>query len=182
MTDPTSDPAPTRFHGSFTTSDGYVQDLVRTFVAYTYSRPRGFLTLVLAIVIGGLAGYEISTTRSHEPAGVNINTVVVTVVVIALALGAGILLSVRRLRRQFTATIPLNSTYTIWLRDSDLRLRGPLSESTVAYRAYESVETRGDFVLLKNRGSRVRVLLPAQLFTPESLAYLREKVGQPVNA
>ena len=41
------------------------------------------------------------------------------------------------------------------------------------------VAYRSDFVLLRRRSSRILNFLPAECFTPESLAYLREKIPLP---
>jgi hypothetical protein len=55
-----------------------------------------------------------------------------------------------------------------------------MDTAEVAYDKYQSFETTGDFVVLRQRQSRILNFLPVECFSAESLAYLREKIPLPV--
>ncbi len=182
MTDETTPTDQLRFERTYTTDVDYVGRLVKSFAAYNYSQPSTLVRIALLLVLGTGVSISASLSEGPGPAYLVPTTAVVVFALILIGVLIGFRLNVGRLRKQLAATVPVNSNYAIGFRRDTMMVRGPLSNVEVSYRAYESVATRGDFVFLKNRGARVRTLLPGQLFTPESLAYLREKIGQPTKS
>lgn len=75
------------------------------------------------------------------------------------------------------ASAPAGSHYSIAFRADGIAFRGPLAESVVKYAAYREAITRGDFVLLRPKNSRLYSISPIELFPPGELAEVRRKIA-----
>lgn len=79
-------------------------------------------------------------------------------------------------RRQIGGRFPVGSEYSIAIGDDAMRLKDPLVTTEVSYQLYRSLRVSAKLVaFIPRRGSRP-TLLPAELFTPESLEWLRSKL------
>ena len=88
--------------------------------------------------------------------------------------------AIRRTRKRFEVIVAAGGHFAVKLEGDSLTVTTPLATSQVSYYVYESVSERGSIVLLKQRASRIYTVLPAQLFTPESLDWLRRKIIDPM--
>lgn len=170
MTDFTSLDRPVRFEGQFHVGPDYARRAARGFFTFSLTRPRSWISLVLLVV--GLALITL-------PSGANAWIVLVAAVVAAVVT---LLIQRSRMLKRFEVIAPTGSEYSIELFDDVLNLSSPLGSSQTLYVAYEAISSRSDLVFLKQRTARIYLVLPVELFTPESLAYLREKIGQPTKS
>ena len=167
MTDEPSAASPILYSATYTTPSGYARALSRSYFAFGQTRPQNVVLLVAVVLIAVLVG-------SHF--GGILGAVVVLVVEI-IALGIGLLRAYRRLSKRSLVIAPEGSTFAIQLKDASVALTGPNASGETDYRAYQSIETRGDFVFLRQRASRIYSVLPAQLFTPEAMSLFITKIG-----
>jgi hypothetical protein len=177
-----TDPAPTeseplRFYRSFTVGPDFPARLAAMSFRFLLFSPAG-LVRVFAIALAFAVSAFIVTVGSKGPgyalalAGYGFAGLVV---VMALVTWIGFLTE----RRRFTRTIPPGSEFAVGFRTETILMKSPMNTAEVAFSKYQSVEESGGFLVLRQRSSRILNFLPAECFTPESLAYLREKIGQP---
>ena len=178
MTDPASNaPEPLRFYRSFTVGPDFPSTLAAASFRFILFSPIGLVRVVVVAVAFAASAY-ISTVRSNGQgyalalAGFGF---VGFAVIIAAATGIGFLVERRRLR----ARIPAGSEFAVGFRENTILMRSPMDTAEVEFTKYQSFQEVGDFVLLRQRSSRILNFLPAECFTPESLAYLRDKIPLP---
>jgi hypothetical protein len=173
---PVTDPIPTalepfRFERSFMTEPGYASAVTKGLLRYVLLARRRVVTqviiLVVFVVIGIVGSYsgELSWGVLALP-GLYLLVYVVTCALIYLVFG-----------RQMRARIPTDSVFSIGFRSNTFTVRSPQVSSEVAYRYYRSAERRGDFVLLRARATGAGSLVPAEILTDESLAFLQAKIA-----
>jgi hypothetical protein len=173
-------PEPLRFYRSFTVGPDFPARLAATSFRFLLFSPAG-LVRVFAIALAFAVSAYIVTVGSKGSAyalalaGYGFAGLVV---VMALVTGIGFVIE----RRRFTKTIPPGSEFAVGFRTDTILMKSPMNTAEVAFTKYQSFEESGGFLVLRQRSSRILNFLPAECFTPESLAYLREKVGQRAKA
>lgn len=171
---------PLQFERQYVTDADYPKRLSKAFVSLALSKPRAWMSLALTVLVAILIVVEGATFHGANSDGGLLATdfliAVILVVLSTLALAFGVWRTYARNRRRFAASIPTGSLIAIGFRDETVASRGPQGHGEVNYSVYQSVDRRGDFVFLRQRGMRSYGALPAELFTPESLAWLRSKV------
>jgi hypothetical protein len=176
VTDPESTTAePLRFYRSFTVGPDFPSKLAAASFRYLLFSPVGLVRVVVVAIAFAIAAY-LSTVQSNGQAyalAIAGSGFVGFAVLIALGTAIGFRVERRRLRDR----IPPGSEFAVGFRDATILMRSPMDTAEVAFTKYQSCEEVGDFVLLRQRSSRILNFLPGECFTPESLAYLREKIG-----
>ena len=81
-------------------------------------------------------------------------------------------------RKQIRARLPAGSRYSITMSEGSMRVQDSLVVSEVSYRLYKSVHANKYVVGIKTARGRIPSVLPRELLTPESLAWLTERVAQ----
>jgi hypothetical protein len=171
----TTTPEPLRFERSFTTEADYPRKITRGLFRYLLFTPRrlvvpgviliGFIVIAIANVFS-----ESSTESTYLLPGVFLLFYVLLYALIYF-----------RTARTMRARIPAGSVFAVGFRNETFLLRSPQVSSEVAYSYYRSAERRGDFVVLKARATRATSLVPAEIFTEESLAYFQTKITSPTS-
>ena len=178
MTDPAlTESEPLRFYRSFTVGPEFPSKLAVASFRYILFSPIGLVRVLVVAIAFAVAAY-LSTVRSNGQAyafGIGALGFAGFVVVIALVTVIGFVVERRRLRDR----IPAGSEFAVGFRDATILMRSPMDTAEVAFTQYQSFEQVGDFVLLRRRSSRILNFLPVECFTPDSLAYLREKIPLP---
>jgi hypothetical protein len=178
VTDPASSaPEPLRFYRSFTVGPDFPAKLAAASFRYLLVNPVGLIRVIAVAVALAAAAYITSLQSNGQGYALTIGLVglIGFLIVIAIVSVIGFTVERRRLRRQ----IPGGSEFAVGFREKTLLMRSPMDTAEVAYDKYQSFETTGDFVVLRQRSSRILNFLPAECFSPESLAYLREKIPLP---
>ena len=181
MTDPAPTAAePLRFYRSFTVGPDFPSKLALASFRYLLFSPIGLvrvLVVAIAFAVSAYAGTVKSNGQAYALAigGLGFAGLVVLMVV---ATAIGFVVERRRLR----ARIPAGSEFAVGFRDATILMRSPMDTAEVAFTQYQAFEEVGDFVLLRRRSSRILNFLPAECFTAESLAYLREKIPLPASS
>ena len=88
----------------------------------------------------------------------------------------GLFLNWRRLRAQLKKSAPAGGMFAIGFRDDAVVLATPRSTTDNDYRAYEELITYRGFVFLRVRATKSYTLLPGELFTPDSLQWMRDRM------
>lgn len=89
------------------------------------------------------------------------------------------LIAFRAARKQIRARLPAGSQYSITMSEGSMRMQDSLVINEVSYRLYKSVHANKYVVGIQTARGRIpSAVLPRELFTPESLAWLRERVAQ----
>jgi uncharacterized membrane protein YbhN (UPF0104 family) len=181
VTDPaTPDTEPLRFYRSFTVGADFPSKLAAASFRYLLVNPAG-LVRVIAIAVAFAAAVFITTVQTNGPGyalTLGVAGLFGFLVLIAIVTAIGLLVERRRLRSQ----IPGGSEFAVGFREKTILMRSPRDTAEVAFDKYQSFETSGDFVVLRQRSTRILNFLPAECFTPESLTYLREKIPLPPRA
>ncbi|MCW2493662.1 MAG: hypothetical protein QOH56_3616 [Pseudonocardiales bacterium] len=145
-----------RFDVTPTTADGMAGALFW----HQHSRPR------LLGVYGGIAVAVVFLGVLVQSAFVPIATVLIALPLVSWTIH-------RRLRRECAAIATTGGTFETGFGPTSLVIKTPLSESTMDYTDFDSVDVRRGFVILKHRGTRVYSVLPIGLFPAEDLDRIR---------
>lgn len=175
MTDPAStDPEPLRFYRSYTVGQEFPSKLAVASFRYLLVNPVGLVRVIAVAVAVSFAIYLTTLQSGGQGDALTIGLLGLLgfLVVIAVVTAIGFVMERRRLTRQ----IPGGSEFAVGFREKTLLMRSPMDTAEVAFDKYQSFETTGDFVVLRQRQSRILNFLPAECFTPESLELLREKI------
>lgn len=134
---------------------------------------RPTLWIALAVVVLAL-GVEVLSITVDPNGGGPIWAVFLTVLIALLALN--MFLRSRALARQLSQNARPGAVYELTLTDSTISLVTPMGSSTVRYEHYQAVNTVGDFVLLRIRGSRMRSIMPRGLYSEDALSFLQSRI------
>ena len=155
----------------FTADAGYPARLTRALFRFAVTRPITVVLLVLIALITMLGAVVVVNSLDSVPQAA------------ASGLLIGILLDVLvlvlaylRTQRRVATIAPAGATYAIGFGETSVRIVSPLSNAEVAYRAFQSVTRRGEFVFLHHRGARLYTALPGALFVGAAYERLRASV------
>ncbi len=154
-----------RFQREYTVENNYAGRAARAFfryVAFRFSRWGPAVLLILALF--ALAFVRGGHWWIYAPVGAFGALV---------SIPAFILRATLRIRR----IAPDGTTFRLGFTEGALLLHLPSAAQQTPLSAYERVRVGGDFVFMKKRGSNANTILPAELFTEESLAWLRSKIA-----
>ena len=170
-------PEPLRFYRSFTVGPDFPAKLAVTSFRYLLFSPIGIVRVLVIAFAFAFAAYASTVHSNGQGYALSVGGLGFAgfVVLIAAATGIGFVVERRRLRLR----IPAGSEFAVGFRDATILMRSPMNTAEVTFTQYQAFEEVGDFVLLRRRSSRILNFLPAECFTPESLAYLREKIPLP---
>jgi len=85
----------------------------------------------------------------------------------------------RRARKQIRESFPVGSEYSIAMGEESMRLTDAFVTIDLSYRLYRSIRCSAHAVALLPRQGRRPTVLPVELFTPESLAWLKSRLTGP---
>ena len=85
-------------------------------------------------------------------------------------------------KRSARTTIPAGSPYRVTLRLNSLGLQDRLGRSEISYAMWRSASIVGQHLVLQRAHGGIYTLLPRQLFTPETEAWLVARVNGPAGA
>ena len=157
---------------TFVTDAGYIRRLARTYLHEVTLAPARLAKVALVIIVGavGMAAV-LGSTGSRRPSSPSPSAASWCCCWSGWCGGSrsGI---VRNLTRQ----VPVGSVFRAALRSESLSIEGPAVTGETRFSALRSVSVRGEFVFLQVRETRVRSILPVQLFPGGSLDLLRERV------
>ena len=186
MTDPAPNssepktPEPLRFYRSFTVGPEFATKLASASFRHVVLSPSGLVRVCVVAIAFVVAAYMSTVQSNGQAYALSIAGIGLAIyaALIAVAAAVGSIVERNRIR----ARVPGGTEFAVGFRDATILMRSPMDTAEVAYTRYLSCEEVGDFVLLRQRSSRILNFLPGECFTPESLAYLREKIGQPANS
>ncbi|HEY1531190.1 MAG TPA: hypothetical protein VGF80_10270 [Galbitalea sp.] len=171
-----TDPEPLRFYRSFTVRPDFPSKLTITSYRYLLLRSAG-LVRVFVIAIALAAAAFIATVPQSGPIyalQLALLGLAGFLVIIALAAGIGFLIERRRLR----AKVPGGTEFAVGFRSDTILMRSPMDTAEVAYDRYLNWERFGDFIVLRQRQSRILNFLPAECFTDESFEWMGSKIAE----
>jgi hypothetical protein len=180
VTDPALAQAePLRFYRSVTVGPDFPSKLAAASLRYLLVSPVGFVRVIVIAIAFAIAVYYTAIQKNGPGyaltfAGLALLGFFVLMVVVA-AIGFAVE------RRRMAERVPAGSEFAVGFRDRTILMRSPMDTAEVEFTKYVSFEESGDFVVLRQRSSRILNFLPAECFTTESLAYLREKIPLPAN-
>jgi hypothetical protein len=80
-------------------------------------------------------------------------------------------------RKQIAERMPVGSEYSIVMTDEWMRLKDPMVVTDISYQLYKSLRTSSRVVALIPRRGRRPTIVPRDLFTVESLAWLASRLN-----
>ncbi len=81
-------------------------------------------------------------------------------------------------RKQIGERMPVGSEYSIVLSDESMRLKDRLVATDISYQLYKSLRASSAVVALIPRRGRRPTIVPRELFTTESLAWLTSRLNE----
>ncbi|MEZ0446963.1 hypothetical protein [Cellulomonas sp. ICMP 17802] len=157
---------------SFTTDAGYVRRLAGAYLREVTFAPVRVAALLATILVGS----AVMVALTGDPS----SGWVAGAIFAAFMVGVMVWVVWRqqvRIVRQLTRQVPAGSVFRAAVGAESLWIEGPAVAGETRWSAFRSVSVRGEFVFLQARESRVRSILPVQLFPGGSLRLVRERVG-----
>jgi hypothetical protein len=162
-----------RFERSMTIDARFAGRTTVATLRYVLLRPGSILRLALTSFI-----VAVLITLSVHPGGiVGFGVYVVGVVAFPALYVLIFFIAGLIARKQIRERLPIGSEYSLTLSDDSMRLKDQFVAADVSYKLYKSVRATKDLVALNPRRGRRPTLIPRELFTAESLAWLESKVG-----
>ncbi|HEX8780126.1 MAG TPA: hypothetical protein VF728_03010 [Nocardioides sp.] len=161
----------------WTASRDSARDASRAYFAQLVRRPRFALTFALVWVVLSLYWnllFADETDTASRIVWAPIFGLATTVALFVLLMSVLYLQTVRRMRLRLTEGTVLESGFG----DGVVRVRGPLSDSTLTGAGIQWIRTSGVWVLVRQRGVPLIGLWPAALFPREELEHLVGAIGQ----
>jgi hypothetical protein len=167
---PEAEVEPVLYHGRFVFGEDYPSSAANAFMLFQLRRPLVWIQIGLPLVLIPV----LSTALDKYPWSLQAAFGVDLLIIVANLISW--MTKRQNLTNQFKNSAAAGTSRELSMTESTLNLQTDDSSSRTPYRQYESADTNGDFVFLRVRGSSIRSILPRQLFTDESLAFLRSKV------
>jgi hypothetical protein len=79
-------------------------------------------------------------------------------------------------RKQLRDRLPVGSEYSMAMTESSISLRDPLASVSLSYALYKAVRIHKDVIALVPRKGSRPTIIPGELFTEESLRWLRVRI------
>jgi hypothetical protein len=158
-------PVSAKFEASFTADAGYPSRLAPAFFRHISFKPSRWVPWILVAVFLFVIGVVMG------------NNVWIIGLAVPIAIGVTVPLTISRMRRRFARNLPPGSTIALSLDDDAISLKFPLGSGDTRYAAFQSVLVAGGFVFLRHRASKFYSCLPGELFTPDALNFLRDKIA-----
>jgi len=163
---------PARFERSFTIYPEFAGRMTVSVFRCLLSTPRHIVTMIVPAVF-----VPVIVALGHRLGGIAAVGQFVLVLVAAAAVYATILLiSYFPARNQIRERLPVRSEYSIALSEDSMRLKDASITIDISYHLYKSLRGSAKVVVLVPRLGRRPTVLPVELFTPESLAWLRSRL------
>jgi hypothetical protein len=178
VTDPApTEPEPLRFYRSVTVGPDFPSKLAAASLRYLLFSPVGFVRIFAVAIVFAIGTYYTTFKQNGPSYALTIAGLGFIGFIVLMAAVAAIGFAVER--RRMAVRVPAGSEFAVGFRQATILMRSPMDTAEVDFTKYLSFEVSGGFVVLRQRSSRILNFLPAECFTPESLAYLREKIPLP---
>jgi hypothetical protein len=161
----------------WTASRDSARGACRAYFAHLVRRPRFAITFILVWIVLSLYWnllFAEGTETASRVVWAPLFGLATTAVLFVLLLSVLYLQTVRRMRLRLTEGNVLESGFG----DGVVRLRGPLSDSTLTGAGIQWIRTSGVWVLIRQRGVPLIGLWPAALFPREEMEHLDRTIGQ----
>ena len=169
---------PVRFSGQFVTGPQFAGRITAASFLSILLRPSRLVPRVILVALILVAS---AVAISTSPGAAVIGPAIFVTAYVVFFVGV-YLIGYQVARRRIAHRVPVGSVWTIQMRDSTFVLSQPMVRSDLSYDLYKSASRSGRFVVLERRMSSMPTLLPAELFTDESLAYFQSKVASPLRS
>jgi hypothetical protein len=162
-----------RFHGEYVTTPKFAAQLTGASFRMVLLRPARIVSYaILAILVVSVLVSTAANVRNGGTAFAGYLFVGIFVAAFSLIYVLGYFAGRRRVEKR----LPAGSRYTLDLYEDTMALGEPMSKTELSYALFKSATRYGHFVRLERRIGRIPTLLPNELFTDESLAWLAERV------
>jgi hypothetical protein len=163
---------PIFYHARFVVPDGYPRAAADAFMRFQLRRPQVWIQVVLLLVVVPVLVIEIDHSQFNFLIAIGLDVAIIVGTVVSWVTRRQNLIG--RLGR----TGAPGTTRELSLAGSTVSMRTADSFAESPYRSYESADSFGGFVFLRLRGTSSRSILPRELFTDDSLAFLRSKIKE----
>jgi hypothetical protein len=175
VTDPApTEPEPLRFYRSVTVGPDFPSKLTAASFRYLLLSPVGFVRILAVAIVFAIAVYYTTVQKNGQAYALTTAGIGLIGLIILMAVVAAIGFAIER--RRMAGRVPAGSEFAVGFRQNTILMRSPMDTAEVEFSKYLSFEQSGGFVILRQRSSRILNFLPAECFTPESLAYLRARI------
>ncbi len=149
---------------SFTITETTASDMARAFLRFQFRQPVVVVTYALMLIFSIYVGFAFHS--------------------LFYAVGYAVLAFVllpwsryKKLQQRFKIAFPVGSKITATLNTTELVLGMPQASSKIAYDVFRSAAEQGEFIVLRQRASKICVILPRPLFPGDDLEQLRSKLA-----
>jgi hypothetical protein len=159
------------YQGAFVSGEGYARHAANAFMAFQLGRPLVWVQIALPLILIPLLSTALGSHPFSLPIALGVDVVIIVANVISWVTRR------RRLIYQLSNSAIAGARRELSMTESTISIQTGDALAQSPYRQFESAETHGDFVFIRVRGSSIRSIVPRELFTEESLAFLRAKIA-----
>lgn len=171
--EPTTTPDASRFESVMRIDSTFAGRMTAAAFRLILLKPRMIIFIVsFCLIVAFLAA--VSDDQGGAAAiGLGVAALLVALAIFFLV----ILFGYFRARNRTRVRFPVGADYSMSMSEDVMRLQDPLVSVEISYKLYKSVRVGKDIVALNPKVGRTPTIVPRELFTPESLAWLTAKVG-----
>jgi|GEM_PF-3272459 len=151
---------------SFTITETTTGDMARAFMRFQFRQPLVIVTYALMLLLSVYIGYSF-------------RNIWYGVAYAVMAFGLLPWSRYRNLQKRFKASFPVGSTITATLKSKELALELPQASSKISYDVFRDIIEQGEYLVLRQRVSKLCVVLPRALFPDEVLDELKAHITSP---
>jgi hypothetical protein len=165
-----SNDEPVLFSSTAVAGEDYSQRAAHAFMLFQLRRPLVWIQIVLPLIVIPVLVIPFEPNPYSAPIAFGVDAFVLIVNAISWYTRR------QSLANRLRMTAPPGTTRELAMTESTISVRIGDALSQAPYAYYESAESFRDFVFIRVRGSSIRSIVPRELFTDESLAFLRTKL------
>ena len=151
---------------SFTITETTTSDMARAFMRFQFRQPLVIGTYALMLLLSVYIGYSFRNAWYGVAYAI-------------LAFGLLPWSRYHNLQKRFKASFPVGSTITATLKSKALALELPQASSKISYDVFRDIIEQGEYLVLRQRVSKLCVVLPRALFPDEVLDELKAHIVSP---
>jgi len=162
---------PVLYHESCLIGEGYARHAASAFMVFQLRRPLVWIQIGFPLIVVPLISTSFNKNRFSFSVAVVLDVVILVADVISWVRRR------QKLINQLSNSGVAGTKRELSMTESTISIRTGDALGQTPYRHFDSAEAHGDFVFIRVRGSSVRSIVPRELFTDESLAFLRSRIA-----
>jgi len=149
---------------SFTITETTASDMARAFLGFQFRQPLVAVTYLVMLAFSIYIGFALQSVWYA------LSYAVLAFVVLPWS-------RYHNIRKRFKMIFPVGSSIAATLGAKELAIVMPKATSKIAYSVFKNVTEQGNFLVLRQKASKVCIILPRELFTDAGLDKLKANIN-----